>query len=49
MFDNFESVVAPLENGGLVQSLLLLPIFFVFFNLNLIDQPVNYNESVSLY
>ena len=40
-FDDFESTRTTLDNAGLAQGSPLSPILFIFFNAELVDQPVD--------
>lgn len=46
-FDDFESPICALENAGLAQGSPLSPILFIFFNSNLVNQPVDFHGGAS--
>lgn len=47
--DDFQIEVAPLKNAGLVQGSSLSPILFVFFNCDLVGQPVGFHGGASAF
>jgi ribonuclease HI len=48
-FDDFRTEVAPLINAGLAQGSPLSPILFIFFNSDLVDQPVTFQGGTSAF
>lgn len=48
-FDDFETSLAPLSNAGLPQGSPLSPILFIFFNADLVDQPVDFSGGSSAF
>ncbi|KAI3043038.1 hypothetical protein CBS147353_11848 [Aspergillus niger] len=48
-FDDFESPMSALENAGLAQGSPLSPILFIFFNSNLVNQPVDFHGGASAF
>jgi ribonuclease HI len=48
-FDDFESTIVPLENAGLAQGSPLSPILFIFFNADLVNQPVDHKGGSSAF
>ncbi|CEJ62645.1 Putative Reverse transcriptase [Penicillium brasilianum] len=48
-FDDFRTEAAPLINAGLAQGSPLSPILFIFFNSDLVDQPVTFQGGASAF
>ncbi|OQD73767.1 hypothetical protein PENANT_c197G02441 [Penicillium antarcticum] len=48
-FDDFRTETKPLANAGLAQGSPLSPILFVFFYVDLVDQPVNSHGGASAF
>jgi ribonuclease HI len=48
-FDDFRTAMEPLANAGLAQGSPLSPILFMFFNVDLVEQPVNIYGGASAF